>query len=200
MCDGAASLMSMFFDMTAAGRWTEERDSNFLDGGAHFYGVYECACGRFISIGSIEPQFYALLRQHAGLTDADFDAQMDRKAWPALKREADRGVQEQDPRRMVRHHGGHRHLLRADPDHDGSAASIRTWPRAKFSSNATASPSPRRRRAFPARPRRSGMPETADIGGADERVEGGAVNALAPSFRGDAQHRARNALDNDADA
>jgi alpha-methylacyl-CoA racemase len=85
MCDGAASLMSMFFDMAAAGRWTEGRESNFLDGGAHFYGVYECACGRFISIGSIEPQFYALLRQKAGLTDADFDHQMDRKAWPALK-------------------------------------------------------------------------------------------------------------------
>ena len=85
MCDGAASLMSMFFDMTAMGRWTEGRESNFLDGGAHFYGVYECACGKFISIGSIEPQFYALLRQLAGLTDAGFDAQMDRKAWPALK-------------------------------------------------------------------------------------------------------------------
>jgi alpha-methylacyl-CoA racemase len=86
MCDGAASLMSMFFDMMAAGRWIEGRESNFLDGGAHFYGVYECACGNFVSIGSIEPQFYALLRQLAGLTDAGFDAQMDRKAWPALKR------------------------------------------------------------------------------------------------------------------
>jgi alpha-methylacyl-CoA racemase len=85
MCDGAASLMSMFFDLAAAGRWTEQRESNFLDGGAHFYGVYECACGHFISIGSIEPQFYALLRKLAGLTDADFEAQMDRKAWPGLK-------------------------------------------------------------------------------------------------------------------
>ena len=85
MCDGAASLMSMFFDMAAIGRWTEERNRNFLDGGAHFYGVYECACGHFVSIGSIEPQFYALLREHAGLTDADFDKQMDPKAWPALK-------------------------------------------------------------------------------------------------------------------
>jgi alpha-methylacyl-CoA racemase len=85
MCDGAASLMSMFFEMAAIGRWTEGRDQNFLDGGAHFYGVYECSCGNFISIGSIEPQFYALLRQHAGLTDADFDAQMDRKSWPLLK-------------------------------------------------------------------------------------------------------------------
>src|SRR3954463_4939188 len=85
MCDGAASLMSFFFDMTAMGRWTEGRNQNFLDGGAHFYGVYECSCGHFVSIGSIEPQFYALLREHAGLTDADFDAQMDRNAWPALK-------------------------------------------------------------------------------------------------------------------
>jgi alpha-methylacyl-CoA racemase len=85
MCDGAASLMSMFFDLAAIGRWTEGRESNFLDGGAHFYGVYECACGKFISIGSIEPQFYALLRQLAGLSDEGFDAQMDRTAWPTLR-------------------------------------------------------------------------------------------------------------------
>jgi alpha-methylacyl-CoA racemase len=85
MCDGAASLMSMFFDMTASGRWAEGREQNFLDGGAHFYGVYECACGNFISIGSIEPQFYALLREHAGLSDDCFDAQMDRGAWPDLR-------------------------------------------------------------------------------------------------------------------
>jgi alpha-methylacyl-CoA racemase len=85
MCDGAASLMSMFFDLAAAGRWTEGRERNFLDGGAHFYGVYECGCGNFISIASIEPQFYALLRQHAGLTDPAFEAQMDPKVWPDLK-------------------------------------------------------------------------------------------------------------------
>jgi alpha-methylacyl-CoA racemase len=86
MCDGAASLMAMFFDLVASGRWIEGRGTNLLDGGAHFYGVYECACGHFVSIGSIEPQFYALLRQHAGLVeDAEFEKQMDRKAWPALK-------------------------------------------------------------------------------------------------------------------
>lgn len=87
MVDGAASLMSMFFDMAASGRWVEDRERNFLDGGAHFYGVYECACGNFISLGSIEPQFYALLRQHAGLSAAPFDAQLDRNAWPELKAE-----------------------------------------------------------------------------------------------------------------
>src|SRR5579872_5481808 len=86
MCDGAASLMSMFYDFAAIGRWIEGRESNFLDGGAHFYGVYQCACGNFISIGSIEPQFYALLRQLAGLSDdAAFDAQMECEAWPSLK-------------------------------------------------------------------------------------------------------------------
>src|SRR5580700_9831151 len=85
MCDGAASLMSMFFDMAATGRWVEGRESNFLDGGAHFYGIYQCSCGNFISIGSIEPQFYALLREHAGLSEECFDAQMDRKAWPDLR-------------------------------------------------------------------------------------------------------------------
>ncbi len=85
MCDGAASLMSMFYDFAAAGRWIEGRESNFLDGGAHFYGVYQCACGDFISIGSIEPQFYALLRQLAGLSDDAFDAQMDCEAWPELR-------------------------------------------------------------------------------------------------------------------
>ncbi|WP_245509435.1 CaiB/BaiF CoA transferase family protein [Bradyrhizobium vignae] len=85
MCDGAASLMTMFFDMSAAGDWVEGREQNMLDGGAHFYGVFECACGNFVSIGSIEPQFYALLRQHAGLLDPDFDDQMNRAAWPTLK-------------------------------------------------------------------------------------------------------------------
>lgn len=90
MVDGAASLMSMFFDMMTSGRWVEGRERNFIDGGAHFYGVYECACGNFISLGSIEPQFYALLRQHAGLSAAAFDAQMDRNAWPALKAELEK--------------------------------------------------------------------------------------------------------------
>ena len=118
MCDGAASLMSMFFDMAAAGRWTEQRESNFLDGGAHFYGVYECSCGRCISIGSIEPQFYALLRQQAGLSDAGFDAQMDRDAWPALKQKLAEVFKTKIARRVVQHHGRHRRLLRAGPDHE----------------------------------------------------------------------------------
>ena len=86
MTDGATSLMSMFFGMKASGIWTTDRVDNLLDGAAHFYDVYETADGKFISLGSIEPQFYALLREKAGLADdADFDAQMDKSQWPQLK-------------------------------------------------------------------------------------------------------------------
>lgn len=86
MSDGAASLMSMFYGFKAAGIWKETRRSNLLDGGAQFYDTYQCSDGKWVAIGSIEPQFYALLRQKTGL-DADpaFDAQMDRDQWPALK-------------------------------------------------------------------------------------------------------------------
>jgi len=85
MCDGAASLMSLFCELTAIGRWKDGRESNLLDGGAHFYGTYECKDGEFISLGSIEPQFYAELRRLAGLDEAVYDGQMDTKQWPAMK-------------------------------------------------------------------------------------------------------------------
>jgi alpha-methylacyl-CoA racemase len=85
MCDGAASLMSLFCELTASGRWKDGRDSNLLDGGAHFYGTYQCKDGEFIALGAIEPQFYAELRELAGLTDPGFDRQMDPKSWPAMK-------------------------------------------------------------------------------------------------------------------
>jgi alpha-methylacyl-CoA racemase len=85
MCDGAASLMSLFSELTASGRWRDGRESNMLDGGAHFYGTYECADGQFIAVGSIEPQFYDELRRLAGLDDPIFDAQMNMADWPAMK-------------------------------------------------------------------------------------------------------------------
>ena len=86
MTDGSAALMAMIFDFHNIGHWKEERGVNLLDTGAHFYDSYETADGKFISIGSIEPQFYAELRQVAGLTeDKDFDTQMDPRHWPALK-------------------------------------------------------------------------------------------------------------------
>ena len=61
MTDGAASLLSMFYGFRALGMWTDERRSNMLDGGAHFYDTYQCSDGEWVAIGSIEPQFYALL-------------------------------------------------------------------------------------------------------------------------------------------
>jgi len=85
MSDGAASLMAMFYGMKAAGIWKEERRTNLLDGGAHFYDTYQCSDGRWISIGSIEPQFYALLLEKTGINDPDFQRQHDRGIWPDLR-------------------------------------------------------------------------------------------------------------------
>lgn len=86
MTDGSASLMSLFHGLQADGSWRAEPGTNMLDGGAHFYNTYACADGKFISIGPIEPQFYAALLQHCDITDVHFQAQMDASQWPALKR------------------------------------------------------------------------------------------------------------------
>ena len=85
MSDGAASLATMFYGMKAMGVWTDDREANMLDGGAHFYDTYETKDGKWVAIGSIEPQFYAILREKAGLSGAEWDAQMDRGKWPELK-------------------------------------------------------------------------------------------------------------------
>ncbi len=85
MIDGTAVLMSMFFTMNAAGMMKDERGSNMLDGGAHFYDTYETSDNKYISIGSIEPQFYALLVEKAGLPATEFAAQMDQSRWPEYK-------------------------------------------------------------------------------------------------------------------
>lgn len=85
MSDGAASLMTMFYGFRASGMWSDKRYDNMLDGGAHFYDTYETSDGKYVGIGSIEPQFYALLREKAGLTDPEFDHQHDKAKWPSLK-------------------------------------------------------------------------------------------------------------------
>ncbi len=87
MVDGAAVLMTMFWSLRHLGLFDEHaRGTNLLDTGAHFYDVYECADGEYISIGSIEPKFYALLLEALELTDdAAFARQMDSSGWPALK-------------------------------------------------------------------------------------------------------------------
>ena len=85
MCDGVSHMLTLFQGMRAMGRWKDGPRKNSLDGGAHYYGVYACADGRHLAVGAIEPQFYALLREIAGLDDPEFDAQLDREAWPSLR-------------------------------------------------------------------------------------------------------------------
>lgn len=83
--DGASSLMSMFYTLSKLGGWQNQRGVNLLDGGAHFYDVYETADNKFVSIGSIEPQFYALLLEKAELDPDVFGNQNDVKNWAEMK-------------------------------------------------------------------------------------------------------------------
>lgn len=85
MTDGTASLLSPFFGLMAMNMWTTDRFSNRLDGGAFYYGSYECSDGKYISIGSLEPQFYDLLLEKAEITDPEFQEQLDEAAWPAKR-------------------------------------------------------------------------------------------------------------------
>ncbi|HZV64339.1 MAG TPA: CaiB/BaiF CoA-transferase family protein [Telluria sp.] len=85
MNDGAALLGAMVYGLRASGGWNGPREANLLDGGAPFYATYACADGKFISVASIEPQFYALLLKLTGVADPAFEAQMDRAGWPQLK-------------------------------------------------------------------------------------------------------------------
>jgi alpha-methylacyl-CoA racemase len=85
MSDGSASLMAYFYGFRAEGVWLDERRKNRLDGGAHFYDTYQCKDGGWVSIGSIEPQFYALLLEKTGITDPLFKDQMNRANWPLLR-------------------------------------------------------------------------------------------------------------------
>lgn len=88
MVDGAATLMSMFWAFKPLGIFDENnRGTNLLDTGAHFYDVYECADGNYVSVGSIEPQFYAELLRLTGLdNDPEFAQQMNKDQWPQLKK------------------------------------------------------------------------------------------------------------------
>ena len=86
MIDGASSLLTMVHGLLASGAWRDERGENLLDGGAPFYGVYETQDGRHVSIGSLEPQFYAELLQRLGLDAEQLPSQHDRTRWPELHR------------------------------------------------------------------------------------------------------------------
>lgn len=86
MTDGSALLMNSIFALMNGNRWSDERGTNLLDGGAHFYGTYATKDRKWISIGSIEPQFYDLLLEKTGLKDEpQFAGQMQRENWPSLQ-------------------------------------------------------------------------------------------------------------------
>lgn len=86
MTDGSAILMNAIFGIMNRGGWSDNRGTNLLDGGSHFYNTYETGDGKWISVGSIEPQFYALLLEKCGLEGrSDLPDQMSRDDWPALK-------------------------------------------------------------------------------------------------------------------
>jgi len=85
MVDGAASLMTMFYGLRAMGIWTDRRGENLLDGGAHFYDVYQTADDQYISVGSIEPKFYAELLRLTGLEGKSLPGQLDRTQWPEMR-------------------------------------------------------------------------------------------------------------------
>ncbi|RNF78218.1 CaiB/BaiF CoA transferase family protein [Streptomyces botrytidirepellens] len=85
MVDGAGLLSQMIWSMRGQGRWSDERGTNVLDGGAPFYDTYVCADGRHVAVGAIEPQFYAQLLTGLGLRPEDLPAQRDRSGWPELR-------------------------------------------------------------------------------------------------------------------
>ncbi len=86
MVDGAAMITAMIYSMYNAGMWRDERGANILDGAAPYYDTYETADGKWVAIGSIEPQFYAILLDKLGLAeDAEFARQNDFALWPGLK-------------------------------------------------------------------------------------------------------------------
>ncbi|MDY0012052.1 MAG: CaiB/BaiF CoA-transferase family protein [Rhodocyclaceae bacterium] len=86
MTDGAALLMGMIYGLKSLGGWSNRRGENSLDGGAPYYTTYACADGKFISIGAIEPQFYAQLLKLCGVDDPDLAKPMAQQDdWPRLK-------------------------------------------------------------------------------------------------------------------
>ena len=85
--DGSALMTSLIYGFFAAGRWSTDRASNLLDGGSHWYDCYECADGKYVSLGPLEPPFYALLLEKLGLDDdPEFADQFDHRSWPRLKK------------------------------------------------------------------------------------------------------------------
>ncbi|WP_329059557.1 CaiB/BaiF CoA transferase family protein [Amycolatopsis sp. NBC_01480] len=85
MVDGAGVLSQMMWALRGLGSWSDERGTNLLDGGAPFYDTYVCADGRYVAVGSLEPQFYAALLAGLELDPASLPPQLDRAGWPTLR-------------------------------------------------------------------------------------------------------------------
>ena len=85
MVDGSSVLVQMMWQMRASGMWTDARGTNLLDGGAPYYDTYECADGRYVAVGAIEPQFYAAMIEGLGLDRASLPPQNDIQRWPELR-------------------------------------------------------------------------------------------------------------------
>lgn len=83
MTDGTINLLAMFHAFLASGRWQDRRQANLLDGATPFYRCYECADGRYVAVGCLEPQFYAALLAGLELDPAAWP-QFDLKSWPAM--------------------------------------------------------------------------------------------------------------------
>jgi len=107
MTDGSALLMSMMWGFRAMGRWGNGRGTNLLDGGAHFYDSYETADGKWVAIGSIEPQFYKALRAVMRLDGTEWDAQFAPAMWTRLKDELARRFRERSQADWVDAFNGH---------------------------------------------------------------------------------------------
>lgn len=85
MLDGSALLGSIFHGLAQVAQWKDERASNMLDGGAHYYGTYETADGRWVAIGAMEPKFYSVLLDRLGIAGDDLPDQQAQSRWPEMR-------------------------------------------------------------------------------------------------------------------
>ena len=81
MTDGSAQLMAMIYSFKASHNWTDQRGVNWLDGGAPFYGTYPCADGKFVAVGALEPQFFAIVIEKLGLDAQALGDRWNPKNW-----------------------------------------------------------------------------------------------------------------------
>ena len=152
MVDGTATLMSMMWGLKQIGVWDEELGTNVLDTGAPFYDTYETKDGKFVSLGSLEPQFYAELLAEARPRRAKgLPAQMDQSGWDTLRTRFTELFKTKTRDEWDEILARQRRVLRAGAHDDARRRTTRTSRRARRSSSATACRSPRPRRASRAR-------------------------------------------------